>query len=192
MKNYPNITPQQFTVQFLDRNTGIVLGHDFRYDRSDLKLNVYSIHDTLKKALKYAKDRITILSQGNNNVGYFIRDNNEKVIIHTDNLTKNYIGERKTIILDGDNFSDANGFYNEIDKIMTSELEWITGHNLNALNDILYGGFGTYEYEEPLQIVWTNSKKSKADLSTLFDGKTLYQAIAGIIKKHEHIEFIEN
>ncbi|MNK70976.1 Barstar (barnase inhibitor) [compost metagenome] len=192
MENYPNITKQQFTVQFLDRNTGIVLNLDFKYDRSNMKLNVYSIHNTLKKALEYAKDRIATLPQGNNSVGYFIRDNDEKVIIHTDNLTKDYIGERKTIILDGNNFSDTNGFYNEIDKIMTSELKWDTGHNLNALNDILYGGFGSYEYKEPLQIVWYNSAKSKTDLAELFDGKTLYQAIREIINEQKHIEFIEN
>ncbi len=34
------------------------------------------------------------------------------------------------------------GFYDEIDRVLTKDLDWKTGHNLNALNDLLRGGFG--------------------------------------------------
>ena len=43
----------------------------------------------------------------------------------------------KTFTIDGNNFSDLEGFYDEIDKILTKDLEWKTGHNLDAYNDFL-------------------------------------------------------
>ena len=48
----------------------------------------------------------------------------------------------RTIILDGNAFSDMEGFYCEIDRLLTKDLTWKTGHNLHAFNDILRGGFG--------------------------------------------------
>ena len=70
----------------------------------------------------------------------------------------------KTFILDGNNFSDMEGFYSEIDKLLTKNLEWKTGHNLNAFNDLLRGGFNVHEYNEPITIRWINYGKSKKDL----------------------------
>ncbi len=70
----------------------------------------------------------------------------------------------KTFILDGNNFSDMEGFYCEIDKLLTKNLQWKTGHNLNAFNDLLRGGFNVHEYNEPITIRWINYEKSKKDL----------------------------
>lgn len=70
----------------------------------------------------------------------------------------------KTFILDGNNFSDMEGFYREIDKLLTKNLQWKTGHNLDAFNDLLRGGFGVHEYNEPITIRWINYAKSKKDL----------------------------
>ena len=70
----------------------------------------------------------------------------------------------KTFILDGNNFSDMEGFYREIDKLLTKNLQWKTGHNLNAFNDLLCGGFNVHEYNEPITIRWINYGKSKKDL----------------------------
>ena len=70
----------------------------------------------------------------------------------------------KTFLLDGNNFSDMEGFYNEINKLLTKNLHWKTGHNLNAFNDLLRGGFGVHEYNEPITIRWINFNKSKEAL----------------------------
>ena len=70
----------------------------------------------------------------------------------------------KTFILDGNNFSNMEGFYCEIDKLLTKNLKWKTGHNLNAFNDLLRGGFNVHEYNEPITIRWINYAKSKKDL----------------------------
>ena len=70
----------------------------------------------------------------------------------------------KKFLLDGNNFSDMEGFYDEIDKLLTNDLQWKTGHNLNAFRDLLCGGFGVHEYNEPVTIRWINYGKSKKDL----------------------------
>lgn len=70
----------------------------------------------------------------------------------------------KTFLLDGNNFFSMEGFYDEIDKLLTKNLQWKTGHNLNAFNDLLRGGFGVHDYSEPITIKWINYSKSKKDL----------------------------
>jgi len=68
---------------------------------------------------------------------------------------------RREFIIDGRNFDDIEGFYCEIDRLFTKDLGWKTGHNLDAFNDILRGGFGVHAYGEPIRVVWKNFAKSK-------------------------------
>lgn len=70
---------------------------------------------------------------------------------------------RRKIVIDGNNFDDLEGFYCEIDKLLTKDLTWQTGHNLDAFNDLLRGGFGVHEYGEPILISWENFEKSRHD-----------------------------
>lgn len=126
----------------------------------------------------------------------------------------------KEIEINGNNFSTLNEFYDEIDNKLTKNLGWQTGHNLDAFHDILLGGFGVYEYLEPIKLVWKNSKKSESNLSydqTIIwiqnklkhchpsnipaiekelvlakhgQGQTLYEIILKIIRYHKHISLI--
>ena len=92
---------------------------------------------------------------------------------------------KRTIIINGENFSDLETFYDEIDNVLTKDLEWKTGHNLDAFNDLLSGGFGVYESGESIKIIWTNFAKSKKNL-----GKELIKKLVEIIAYHnDHIEF---
>jgi RNAse (barnase) inhibitor barstar len=68
------------------------------------------------------------------------------------------------IIIDGDNFSTLIEFYDEVERKLTKGLDWRIGRNLDAFNDVLRGGFGVHEYEEPITIKWIHSDKSKKDL----------------------------
>lgn len=70
---------------------------------------------------------------------------------------------RKEFTIDGNNFDNLEGFYTEIDKILTMDLTFKTGHNFVAFNDILRGGFGVFD-EEPITLKWINYEKSKKDL----------------------------
>ena len=92
--------------------------------------------------------------------------------------------KKQTITINGENFSDSETFYDEIDKLLTKNLDWQTGHNLNAFSDLLRGGFGVYEYEEPIKLVWTNFSNSKKTL-----GQELTDALVEIVTDHNHIEF---
>jgi len=69
----------------------------------------------------------------------------------------------KILIIDGDKFSDFKGFCKEFSDIFLSGTYKWHG-NLDALNDLLFGGFGDIETEEQFTIIWRNSAKSKVDL----------------------------
>ena len=84
-------------------------------------------------------------------------------------------------IIDGNSFSNLSEFYDEVERKLTRGLDWRIGRNLNAFNDVLRGGFGLHEYEEPLNLTWLNSVKSRKDLADLFEH------IIDFIKGHEHI-----
>ena len=124
----------------------------------------------------------------------------------------------KTIELNGNNFSNLSEFYNEVERKMTSGLNWKIGRNLDAFNDVLSGGFGIHNVDENYQLNWKNAEKSKLDLGwtqtidfienklktchptniefvkkDLEDakngtGETLWELIIGIIKEHNQIE----
>ena len=68
------------------------------------------------------------------------------------------------ITIDGNNFNNLDEFYSEIDKLLTRDLNWKTGHNFDAFNDLLRGGFGVHEDGEEVIVKWINYKKSKKDL----------------------------
>ncbi|MEP0505874.1 MAG: barstar family protein [Paracoccaceae bacterium] len=66
----------------------------------------------------------------------------------------------ETYRIDGERFSTLEEFYEEISSVLIPNVEW--GHNLDALNDILRGGFGTLD--EGFILIWENSEVSKRRL----------------------------
>ena len=133
-------------------------------------------------------------------------------------IEKRSASDEKEIIIDGNNFANLTEFYDEVENKLTKGLDWKIGRNLDALNDVLRGGFGIHAYEEPILIRWINADKSKKDLGQsetikyieqmlkkchasnipsvkkdlkkVKDGKgeMLFEAIVGIARGHEHIE----
>ena len=69
----------------------------------------------------------------------------------------------KTFEINGNNFSNLKGFYDEVQKVLTDNSTAI-GRNFDAFNDVLQGGFGKFEHGESIELVWKNSKKTKKDL----------------------------
>ena len=126
----------------------------------------------------------------------------------------------KTIIIDGNNFSNLEEFYDEVEAKLTKGLDWKIGRNLDAYNDVLRGGFGVHDYEEKIEITWKNSDKSKADLGqeetvnylgqkmerchpsnrasvkqALVEmqhgnGEILFDTIVNITREHEHVKLV--
>ncbi|HEX2609303.1 MAG TPA: barstar family protein [Flavisolibacter sp.] len=85
--------------------------------------------------------------------------------------------------IEGTSFNNLEGFFDEIDRVLTKDLTWKTGHNMNALNDILRGGFGVHGYEEPLHLLWKHHRDSRAAL-----GEPLFEDIITLIREQEHIQ----
>jgi len=52
-----------------------------------------------------------------------------------------------------------DGFYTHIYGLMTLYPDWYPGHNLDALNDMSYIGFGN----EEVTLMWLNSDKSRKE-----------------------------
>lgn len=115
---------------------------------------------------------------------------------------------KKTITINGANFFSLNGFYTEIEKVLSKNIPWQHSQNLQALNDLLLGGYGVHNYQEPITLVWLNSQKSKTDLDypvvitqqhdnlpraslpSNVQPQTLFNTLVSLIQKHPHIELL--
>lgn len=123
------------------------------------------------------------------------------------------------IVIHGGHFSSLNGFYEEVSRVLIKDTDWKVG-TLDGFDDILYGGFGVFENQEEVEIVWKESQKSKEDLgliatqefyenkirqgkpfnvelaqqklNDLIDGKgqTLFDILIEIIESHTNITLI--
>jgi len=68
---------------------------------------------------------------------------------------------------------------------MDRKIFTINGRNLNAFNDILRGGFGSFELGEKITLIFSKTKYVKKQL-----GESFLKKIVNIINTHEHIELI--
>jgi RNAse (barnase) inhibitor barstar len=107
--------------------------------------------------------------------------------------------QKKRFIIDGSKFDTLKTFYDEVERVLCPNLDFQWGRNMDAFNDILAGGFGTFEYNEPIDLVWKNANKSKNDLS--YDetvkcfkktgkGKTIFDMLIEIIQANSHVNLI--
>lgn len=71
---------------------------------------------------------------------------------------------RRIFVIDGERFGTLDEFYTEMPRVFTDGLDWEPGHNLDAFNDLLRGGFGMHEYREPIHIIWRNMRQSRQAL----------------------------
>ena len=122
-------------------------------------------------------------------------------------------------VINGSHFSNLEGFYEEVSKVLTKDTNWKVG-TLDGFNDILYGGFGIFESYDEIEIIWKESQKSKEDLGfdltkefyenkikqgkpfnveliqqkldKLIDrnGQTLFEILIEIIESHKNITLI--
>jgi RNAse (barnase) inhibitor barstar len=81
----------------------------------------------------------------------------------------------KTFTIDGNNCINIEAFY---DELKNSAGLTCPGRNLNALNDVLRGGFGL---EPPFHFIFKNSRKMKKNISK-------WHIILEIFNSDEHIE----
>ena len=72
-------------------------------------------------------------------------------------------GRRRTLVLDGANFSTTDGLFREFNRLFDVGPDEAV-HSLDALNDLLGGGVGKIPAGARLHIRWLNSNKSREDL----------------------------
>ncbi|NUU66796.1 barstar family protein [Enterobacteriaceae bacterium BIT-l23] len=70
----------------------------------------------------------------------------------------------KTLILEGSRIHDIGSFYDQINGLFMADESWQLGPSLDALNDLLYGGFGVLQGNEPLTLIWRDIAQSRAAL----------------------------
>ena len=75
------------------------------------------------------------------------------------------IKDKQVIYIDGNHFGTMKAFGREIKSVLCIS-EDVNLTSLDAINDVLYGGFGTPNYLEEYEIVWRNFKKSELKLNT--------------------------
>lgn len=61
---------------------------------------------------------------------------------------------RRFIAIAGDRIHDIPSLYAELDRALMRGVDWRLGGSLDALNDVLHGGFGTIRGDEPVTLVW--------------------------------------
>jgi RNAse (barnase) inhibitor barstar len=77
--------------------------------------------------------------------------------------------------IDGANFSTLEGFYDEFSRVVIPGVSW--GHNLDAFDDVLYGGFGTPD--DGFVLRWKNHDLSRQRL-----GPTDFDLLVEILTDH--------
>ncbi|MAZ26578.1 MAG: ribonuclease inhibitor [Cytophagaceae bacterium] len=123
----------------------------------------------------------------------------------------------RTVEIDGGQILDLATFYYEVERKLTKGLDWRLGHSLDALHDILYGGFGVHAPHEELHIIWLRAKnsqealgypetiahyeqkvqqpgvntqlfKKRLALAQAHEGRTLFDIIVEILIRHDKVK----
>jgi RNAse (barnase) inhibitor barstar len=68
------------------------------------------------------------------------------------------------IVIDGANVQDIASFYDEINRVFMAGVDWRLGTSLDALDDMLYGGYGILHGKAPATVVWHDMHGSRAAL----------------------------
>jgi len=85
--------------------------------------------------------------------------------------------DKVVLTIDGERFSTVSEFYEEVSRELIPGADW--GHNLDAFNDILRGGFGTPD--EGFVLVWLHSHLSRERLGY---GETIRELERRLMRCH--------
>ncbi|MGE4443994.1 MAG: barstar family protein [Candidatus Altimarinota bacterium] len=86
----------------------------------------------------------------------------------------------KTFTINGSHLNNLDDFYDTIEKLFLQNIDFKFGRNLDAFSDILSGGFGSFDEEEKIEIIWKDFEVSRKNLKNI-------DIIEEIITEQEHI-----
>ncbi|MFC4256547.1 ribonuclease inhibitor [Altererythrobacter xixiisoli] len=69
-----------------------------------------------------------------------------------------------SIIIEGAHIRDIASFYVEINRVFMAGEDWQLGHSLDALDDMLYGGYGALQGDAPVVLIWRQMQRNRQDL----------------------------
>ncbi|RYD95708.1 MAG: ribonuclease inhibitor [Sphingomonadales bacterium] len=69
-----------------------------------------------------------------------------------------------TLTLNGAAITDIPSFYAELNRVFMANEDWKLGESLDALNDLLYGGYGALHGADTATIIWTHYEASREAL----------------------------
>jgi RNAse (barnase) inhibitor barstar len=69
-----------------------------------------------------------------------------------------------TFTIDGAAVDGIPALYDELNRVFMTGEDWRLGQSLDALNDLLYGGFGALHDADDVHVVWTDSDASRRAL----------------------------
>lgn len=70
----------------------------------------------------------------------------------------------RILTLDGSRIDDLASFYDQVNRVFMTGVDWQLGHSLDALDDMLYGGYGALDGDAPVTLVWTDFERSRRAL----------------------------
>ena len=71
---------------------------------------------------------------------------------------------KQTFVIDGGNIRDIPSFYDELNRVFMAGEDWQLGASLDALNDMLHGGYGAIRGSDSVEVVWHDHEQSRAAL----------------------------
>ncbi|MDN3496669.1 barstar family protein [Planococcus sp. APC 4015] len=69
-----------------------------------------------------------------------------------------------TFTIDGSAIRGIPSFYDELNRVFMTGEDWRLGESLDALDDMLYGGYGALAGADGIRIVWTDHDASRRAL----------------------------
>lgn len=60
--------------------------------------------------------------------------------------------------IEGARIRDIPSLYAELNRVFMRGEDWTLGESLDALDDLLYGGFGVLDGDTPIDVVWADSR----------------------------------
>jgi hypothetical protein len=70
----------------------------------------------------------------------------------------------QTLRIEGVRVDGIPALYRELNRVFMPDEEWTLGESLDALDDLLYGGFGVLDGSAPARVVWADHAVSRAAL----------------------------
>lgn len=68
------------------------------------------------------------------------------------------------LVLEGRAVHDIPSFYTEVNRLFMANEDWQLGHSLDALDDMLYGGYGVLAGHAGATLIWKDIEHSRNTL----------------------------